>query len=512
MNEHSDPVFTLPRALLRSVTEIDASCGWRSLPVLREPRVLDIGSGEGAFAVVASQVWPGARIRCHEPRPEALAVLVQNTRGLAVECTNILDPAAWAPCDVLRIDTQSTELALLDRYPHLRSVSVLLATTRGDEEKARAEAIASRVGLKSAGRHAGSNGASTGRFVRVEMLTRAAVEELPPSGGGVPLGVERTDLQPIALGSRPLHLYVSMIAGPGKAWSAVEHSLHALGLLCMKQGIGLTLVRESMAGVDRARNVQTERCLDLVRSSTAADRPTHMLQLDSDIVFNAEDILRLMRSDLDVTAIVYPRKEIDWVRVARAVKAGVPARALPEYAASFVVNYTSGQGLRHPELGTFLEVEEVGTGCLMVKVEALAKYVDAYREELEYVTDYEPLYAVHHQVFHCERDPSCAREVTLRTLKGAATNLLRAAEAGRPIDEERGALCDAALAWGRTVGDPTTIGRYLTEDYSFCRRWRMLGGKVYALMEAELGHIGKHVYRGTLQWAVPVRDRPSEGG
>jgi hypothetical protein len=358
------------------------------------------------------------------------------------------------------------------------------------------------------GRHNGSPGRSTLRFARVEKMTRAAVDDPPSLPSEASTDAERTDFQPVAWGSKPLHLYVSMIAGGGKTWSAVENSLHVLGIQCLRWGVGLTLVRESMAGVDRARNVQAERCLELVRTAPGPDKPTHMLQLDSDLVFNAEDVLKLMRSDLDVTAIVYPRKEIDWVRVARAVQAGVPVGALPLYAASFVVNFTGSHGLRHPELGTFLEVEEVGTGCLMIKVDALARYVEAYREELEYVTDYHPLYAVHHQVFHCERDPACAREVKLRELKRAAAGLLRAVEAGAASDEERTALCEAALAWSRTVGDPASIGRYLTEDYSFCRRWRMLGGKVYALMEAELGHIGKHVYRGTLKWAVPIRDVP----
>jgi hypothetical protein len=34
--------------------------------------------------------------------------------------------------------------------------------------------------------------------------------------------------------------------------------------------------------------------------------------------------------------------------------------------------------------------------------------------------------------------------------------------------------------------------RYLTEDWSFCRRWRQLGGKVWAETSIKLGHVGYH--------------------
>ena len=132
---------------------------------------------------------------------------------------------------------------------------------------------------------------------------------------------------------------------------------------------------------------------------------------------------------------------------------------------------------------------------------ALAKYIAAYREELEYVTDYKPRGEIHHQIFHCERDPACPRERAMRELKSAAMAVRRAAEAGRPDEVESAALFRAARAWSDTVGDPRTLGRYLTEDYSFCRRWRLLGGRIYVLREAELGHVGNYVYRGSLATA-----------
>jgi hypothetical protein len=40
-------------------------------------------------------------------------------------------------------------------------------------------------------------------------------------------------------------------------------------------------------------------------------------------------------------------------------------------------------------------------------------------------------------------------------------------------------------------------GEYLSEDFSFCRRWRTLcRGEVWALVSEQVGHVGERVYRG----------------
>jgi hypothetical protein len=48
-----------------------------------------------------------------------------------------------------------------------------------------------------------------------------------------------------------------------------------------------------------------------------------------------------------------------------------------------------------------------------------------------------------------------------------------------------------------------TPRRRLSEDYSFCYRWRQLGGKVEILMDATLTHTGNHTFTGNMfeEWA-----------
>jgi hypothetical protein len=49
------------------------------------------------------------------------------------------------------------------------------------------------------------------------------------------------------------------------------------------------------------------------------------------------------------------------------------------------------------------------------------------------------------------------------------------------------ALFDTAIEEG---------GRYLSEDWAFCARWRNLGGEVWADRSLELGHYGAHLFAG----------------
>jgi hypothetical protein len=45
--------------------------------------------------------------------------------------------------------------------------------------------------------------------------------------------------------------------------------------------------------------------------------------------------------------------------------------------------------------------------------------------------------------------------------------------------------------------EPET-NRLLSEDYHFCREWRMMGGKVWAAPWCQLSHIGTYAFEGRL--------------
>src|ERR1700761_8933584 len=81
--------------------------------------------------------------------------------------------------------------------------------------------------------------------------------------------------------------------------------------------------------VPNARNVLTHQFLE--------SKATHLMWIDSDIGFNAMDIVSMLIADRHIVCGIYPKKEVDWARVSQAVKAGVPPEELSSYAGSFAI-------------------------------------------------------------------------------------------------------------------------------------------------------------------------------
>jgi hypothetical protein len=54
--------------------------------------------------------------------------------------------------------------------------------------------------------------------------------------------------------------------------------------------------------------------------------------------------------------------------------------------------------------------------------------------------------------------------------------------------------------------DPNS-GTYLSEDFSFCKRWTDIGGEIWADLESRLDHVGPSVIHGDVssQFAAPAR-------
>jgi hypothetical protein len=49
---------------------------------------------------------------------------------------------------------------------------------------------------------------------------------------------------------------------------------------------------------------------------------------------------------------------------------------------------------------------------------------------------------------------------------------------------------------------------YFGEDYSFCRRYRAIGGKIYVQPEIVMGHVGPKVFMGSFGHWLRSRDKP----
>ena len=53
--------------------------------------------------------------------------------------------------------------------------------------------------------------------------------------------------------------------------------------------------------------------------------------------------------------------------------------------------------------------------------------------------------------------------------------------------------------------DPDS-NRYLSEDYTFCRRWQQIGGKIYAEIASPLTHFGTYGFRGNVSHKFAKKD------
>ena len=203
------------------------------------------------------------------------------------------------------------------------------------------------------------------------------------------------------------------------------------------------LFNESL--ITRARNYLVDEFLH--RSDC-----THMLFIDSDINFNAQDVITLLALDYDVSGGPYPKKSIKWSNVKKAFAKDpeVEAGNLEKIIGDFVFNPVKGTA--QFSVSEPLEVMEIGTGFMMIKREVFEKFEKAY-PNLRYKPDH---------VGQAHFD---------------GTRYIH--------------------AYFDTVIDPKTQ-RYLSEDYMFCQMWRKIGGEIWLCPWMKTAHIGTYHFHGDM--------------
>jgi len=196
-----------------------------------------------------------------------------------------------------------------------------------------------------------------------------------------------------------------------------------------------TIENESL--VQRARNVAVGRYMQ----KSNAD---YFMFIDADVHFDADSVIRLIKSGHELSVACYPKKYIDWDQGAKAVKKG-DDRNMAMLSSSLVVNFGAA---RVQIVDGFAPVLDGPTGFMLIKREVFKKLQDAFPD------------------LNCKNDHQ-----------------------NRDFDEYH-ACFDCMI-------DPVTR-RYLSEDYAFCRRWQQIGGKIYADTNTTLGHVGNLPFSGKL--------------
>jgi len=237
------------------------------------------------------------------------------------------------------------------------------------------------------------------------------------------------------------HLVVGTPCYGGQVTTVYTSSLLRLQNACLRRGnVDLTvLLQAGDALITRARQ-------NLVAHFLENAAATHLLFIDADIGFEPDQVFRLLECDADMTAAVYPTKRVDWAKFVALAQAG---RGNPgSEALSYVLELEAPERLALR--GHFVKARYAGTGFLMIRRAALIAMIQ-HHPELQYTNE------------HQTDDP----------LRGSKW---RCALFNCIIDE--------------------ATGNYLSEDFSFCRRWIDMGGEIWVDLESRLNHVGSMTFLG----------------
>ena len=252
---------------------------------------------------------------------------------------------------------------------------------------------------------------------------------------------------------RQKHIFIATPCYGGQIGEPYFRSMMRLAILCNKYNIQYTvstLANESL--ITRGRNT-------LVSFFMANEEATHLFFIDADIEFEPEDLLRMVAYDKPITVGAYPKKAVNWDSIINAARANQEetAHTIEGHSSNYVVNFDflkDEQGKPQPQIqirDNLIKLKDAGTGFMCIKKEVIQKMFDKHTE-LKYANDinvdqkFEPhMYAL----FDCIIDP-----------------------------ESR---------------------RYLSEDYTFCRRWQEMGGEVFLDPRTALNHVGHYTFRGNIR-------------
>jgi hypothetical protein len=194
--------------------------------------------------------------------------------------------------------------------------------------------------------------------------------------------------------------------------------------------------------ITRSRNKLVATFLDMPQA-------THLMFIDADISFRPEDVHRMLKFDHDLVAGMYPVKNFDWAQVKEKMSPDMDEKALAESGLHFVGMPCLPKD--REERDGFITGIYAGTGFMLIRRSCLERMVLAYPQ-----TKYDVAHVY-------------------------------------PIPKERSpnqyALFDCIIEPGTNI--------YLSEDFTFCRRWRDIGGKIWLDPQSKLTHYGTFRFSGT---------------
>ncbi|MCL2474452.1 MAG: hypothetical protein FWF23_06115 [Alphaproteobacteria bacterium] len=200
--------------------------------------------------------------------------------------------------------------------------------------------------------------------------------------------------------------------------------------------------------VTRSRNKLVATFLDIPNA-------THLMFIDADIAFQPEDIHRMLNFDKEVTAGMYPIKNFDWNKFkqessnfaheTKDMSNDVLSRS-GLHLVGFPYKETDALYAKEDDFVTGMYA---GTGFMLIKRQAIEALIEKH-PELKYK---------HAHMYPIEANPS----------------------------PNQYAIFDCSI--------DHQSGAYLSEDFTFCKRWLNLGGKIWLDTKSRLTHYGNYCFK-----------------
>jgi FkbM family methyltransferase len=338
--------------------------GEYDIPLERAPRtVLDIGAHVGMFSAWARKRWPDAQIIAYEPRPENADRWESNLEGVQGVTLNRFAVRGFGgvsmmrrglnslcgsfhyndgtgemalphvaaddvpSCEFVKIDAEGSEVEIIEKLDLTSTLALACeAHTVGDADKIKS--IMFRRGFVLREQRGNAVGCAILKFIRRDQVGRTGQ-----------------------------HTFVAV-----PIYSSVCYEfMQCYTRLAVDTRNNITL--RPMCGdslVARARNTLTA---EFLRSDA-----TDLLFIDSDLVFSADHVARLLSHDEDVVGGFYPKKQEGPLR----------------WVCNMQLHETK------PRQDGLQEVRYMGTGFLRIKRRVFERMIEAHGSELAYHPDNRP--------------------------------------------------------------------------------------------------------------------------
>lgn len=234
-----------------------------------------------------------------------------------------------------------------------------------------------------------------------------------------------------------MHVYIPVIAYNQNVNGHFTMALIELIILLKSKNINVSVEPfffESL--ITRARNAAASRFLDNPDMS-------HLLFIDTDIMFKPSDVLLLLESNKPIIGAAYPKKYV---------------KQRTEYPVDFTINGSIMKNSTCPEKYIY-EAQYIPTGFICITKDALMKIKDK-RPDIKYINNidgYTTKTNEFYNFFQCI------------------------------VDNE--------------------TNYYLSEDFSFCKMCKECNISVYIYSNITLRHIGWYMYEGNLQEYIDIKQK-----